>query len=123
MAKAKRAKKAKPVEVHGVPAVSFKRMTEAFINTVGQIVLSLKLRPGGAANYGTDGLFVASVEALHTARASKNMEDFLKAAAYAVSAALKSCGAWEYPIEEPEPDEPVKKTKKTKKEGKKNGGS
>lgn len=114
MAKA-RAKKAQPPKVKGVTIVSFKEMTEVFINTVGQIVLSLKARPGGAANYGTDGLFVASVEALHTARATKDLEDFLKAAAYAVSAALKSCGAWEYPMEVP------KLSKKSKKEGKKDG--
>ena len=118
---AKRAKKPQPVEVEGVKIVSFKAMTEAFINTVGQIVLSLKQRQGGAANYGTDGLFVAAVETLHTARSSKNsLEDFLKAAAYSVSAALKACGAWEYPMDAPKPDKPAKKTKK---EGKKNGGS
>ncbi len=117
MTKAKRAKKPQPVEVEGVKIVSFKEMTEAFINTVGQIVIALKQRPGGASSYGADGLFVAAVEALHTARGNKNLEDFLKAAAYSVGAALKSCGAWDYPMEAP------KSSKKSKKEGKKNGGS
>jgi hypothetical protein len=116
MAKAKRAKKPQSIEVDGAPITSFKDVTEAFINTVGQVVLALKQRPGGAANYGTDGLFVAAVEALHTARASKNLEDFLKAAAYSVSAALKACGAWEYPLEVPKPKS-VKKTKPSAKKG------
>ncbi len=116
----KRAKKPRPVEVDGVKIMSFKEMTEAFINTVGQIVLALKQRSGGAASYGADGLFVAAVETLHTARDKKSLEDFLRAAAYSVGAALKSCGAWEYPLTKPEPDKPVKETKK---EGKKDGRS
>ena len=111
MARAKRATKPKPVEVEGVKIVSFKDMTEAFINTVGQIVLALKQRSDGAANYGADGLFVAAVEALHTARGNKSLEDFLRAAAYSVGAALKSCGAWEYPLESPKPNKPDKKPK------------
>ncbi len=107
----------KAVPAVDAPIVTFKEMTEAFINTTGQIVLAMKVRPGGAATYGTDGLFVAAVEALHTARQSKNLEDFLKAAAYSIGAALKACGAWEYPLELPE-EKPAKKTKKTKKESK-----
>ena len=117
MTKAK-AKKPQPVEVDGERIVSFKDMTEAFVNTVGQIVLALKQRPGGAATYGTDGLFVAAVEALHTARATKSLEDFLKAAAYSVGAALKACGAWEYPLEAPKSDKPTEEPK-VKKEDKK----
>lgn len=128
MAKAKRAKKPQPVEVKGVKIVSFKDMTEAFINTVGQIVLALKQRSGGASSYGADGLFVAAVETLHTARDKKSLEDFLRAAAYSVGAALKACGAWEYPMEVPKPDKPAKKPKVKKstdvvEEDKKNGGS
>ena len=118
MAKAK-AKKSQPVEVDGERIVSFKDMTEAFVNTVGQIVLALKQRPGGAATYGTDGLFVAAVEALHTARATKSLEDFLKAAAYSVGAALKACGAWEYPLEAPKPTKEPKVKKEDKKAAKK----
>ena len=100
--------------------VDFKQMTEAFINTVGQIVLAMKVRPGGASTYGADGLFVAAVESLHTARQNKSLEDYLKAAAYSVGAALKSCGAWEYPLtleEKEEPKEKPKKAAKKKKEG------
>ena len=116
MAKTKRAKKPQPVEVEGVKIVSFKDMTEAFINTVGQIVLALKQRSGGAANYGADGLFVAAVETLHTARDKKSLEDFLRAAAYSVAAALKACGAWEYPLTLEEEKEESKKSKKEKEE-------
>ena len=97
-------------------AASFKQMTEAFINTVGQIVLAMKMRPGGAATYGADGLFVAAVELLHTARQNKSLEDYLKAAAYSVGAALKSCGAWEYPLTLEEKEGPKKAAKKNKKE-------
>ena len=117
------AKRAKKAATPPVKITSFKEMTEAFINTVGQIVLTLKVRAGGAATYGVDGLFVAAIESLHTAQQNKNLEDFLKGAAYSVAAALKSCGAWEYPLtleEEKEPEEkPKKAAKKSKKEGKK----
>ena len=100
--------------------ISFKEITESFINTVGQIVLAMKVRPGGAATYGVDGLFVAAVESLETARQKNNLEDFLKAAAYAVGAALKSCGAWDYPLVLEKESKPAKKSKK---EGRKDGGS
>ncbi len=120
-------KRAKKTTTPPVKVTSFKQMTEVFINTVGQIVLTMKVRPGGASTYGTDGLFVAAVESLHTARQSKNIEDYLKAAAYSVGAALKSCGAWEYPLmseEEGKPkEEPKKATQKNKKEGKVNNGN
>ncbi len=110
-------KRAKKTATLPAKTTSFKQMTEAFINTVGQIVLAMKMRPGGAATYGADGLFVAAVESLHTARQNKSLEDFLKAAAYSVGAALKSCGAWEYPLTlEEEKEEPKKAVKKNKKE-------
>ncbi|KKK92461.1 hypothetical protein LCGC14_2702710 [marine sediment metagenome] len=110
------AKRAKKAATPPVKITSFKEMTEAFINTVGQIVLTLKVRAGGAATYGADGLFVAAVELLHTARQNKSLEDYLKAAAYSVGAALKSCGAWEYPLTLEEKEGPKKAAKKNKKE-------
>lgn len=115
-------KRAKKAVTSSAKTASFKQMTETFINTVGQIVLTLKIRTGGASTYGADGLFVAAVESLHTARQNKNLEDYLKAAAYSVGAALKSCGAWEYPLTLKEEKESKEEPKKIiKKEGKKNG--
>ena len=117
-------KRAKKTTTPPAKTVSFKQMTETFINTVGQIVLTLKIRTGGASTYGADGLFIAAVESLHTARQNKSLEDYLKAAAYSVGAALKSCGAWEYPLtleEEKEPKKKPEKVSKKKKEGKKDG--
>ena len=94
--------------------VSFDEMLEAFAATVTSLVRSLKGRTGGAAEFGTDGLFVCAVESLHTARGARNLEDFLKSAAYSVSAALVACGAWEYPPrpaeeQEDEPEAPAEK--------------
>lgn len=111
------AKRVKKVTTPTVRIASFKQMTEAFINTVGQIVLSLRVRAGGASTYGADGLFVAAVETLHTARINKNLEDYLKGAAYAVAAALYASGAWEYPLTLEEEEKSKKVTEKDKKEG------
>lgn len=85
-----------PTQV-GPRVVSFDEMLESFTATVTSLVRSLKGRTGGAAEFGADGLFVCAVESLHTARGARNLEDFLKSAAYSVSAALAACGAWEYP--------------------------
>lgn len=95
-------KKGKPAK-DGEPDknVTFNDVATSFVNTVYALVFGLKGRTGGAQDYGADGLFVCAVEALHTARATKNLEDFLKSAAYATAAAMKASGTWDYPMAEP----------------------
>ncbi len=106
-------------EASAKAAPTFNEAATAFTRTMYAILAGLKNRTGGAQDYGADGLFVCAVEALHTARASKRLEDYLKAAAYSLAAALKSSGAWDYPVVAPaEAEKPTKKAKaKTKKEG------
>ena len=108
-------KQAEAAPVKAVP--TFDEAATAFTRTAYAILAGLKNRTGGAQDYGADGLFVCAVEALHTARASKRLEDYLKAAAYSLAAALKSSGAWDYPVTAPaKAEKPAKKAKKAKKE-------
>ncbi len=107
-------------QAEGAPAKAVPTFNDAatsFVRTTYAILVGLKGRAGGAQEYGADGLFVCAVEALNTARASKSLEDFLKAAAYSLAAALKSSGAWDYPVAAApaKAEKPAKKAK-TKKE-------
>jgi hypothetical protein len=103
MGSKKRAKKAK---TKIKPVVTFEDVASSFMRTVYAIMLGLKARTGGAHNYGADGLFHVAVESLETARATRNLEDFLKSAAYSTAAAMKASGAWDFPVaEKPKPEE------------------
>ena len=101
--------KAEKNPAKGKPAVTFDDVAASFTRTTHAILLGLKSRTGGAQDYGADGLFVCAVEALHTARATKTLEDYLKSAAYSLAAALKASGTWDYPVAAPAE---VKKAKK-----------
>ena len=108
-------KKGKPQKKQAAPLTTFDEAAVSFTRTAYAILVGLKGRTGGAQDYGADGLFVCAVEALHTARASKNLEDYLKAAAYSLAAALKASGAWDYPVAKPEPPAKAKTEKASKK--------
>ncbi len=97
----KKKNKEKVVEEE-TPVVTFTDVLNSFATTVASIVAGLKSRQGGAHAYGADGLFVCAVESLHNARGSKNLEDYLKAAGYAIAAAMKAANVWDYPLEQAE---------------------
>ncbi len=104
-------KKTKKVE-KTEPQVFFEDVLLAFLRKVGQVAGGIKNR-GGAQSLGPVATSICATEALDLARNSKNPQEYISAAAYALVAAMQQAGAWNLPpkpaAEQPEPSEEATK--------------
>lgn len=125
MGKKKIEAKEASVEKEEEPKLFFENVLDAVLTRIAQKVLVLRLRPGGAQEYGSDAMFVCATENLATARQAKDANQYMLAAAYVVVAALQLMGQWEIDMMPPqksevgslpEPKKEEKKDAETKKE-------
>ena len=88
------------------PTLYFENILSALLDALGQKVMVLRTRTGGAQEYGTDAMFVCATEALTVARQMKSIDNYVLAAAYTLVAALQLMNQWDTGLT-PRPETPA----------------
>lgn len=101
-------KEKKKEEVKENP-VYFENVLDSILNLVRQKVGEVRVRPGGAQEYGAVGMFICANEALSEARTTNNYHSLIAASAYSIAASMQMINQWNIELL-PKPKE-IKKEK------------
>lgn len=93
--RAERRRAAKKADKDEARQPYFDEIAEQFVSVIKLYLADLRGRTSGAQAYGPDGLFIAGLETLHVARSRGSADEYLRAGAYALAAAMKLVGVWD----------------------------